>query len=153
MELSLQMAQTVPTELMELTPLMELSQQIAQMAPMEPILVIAQMELNQLMAPMAPMVLTDQTAQTEPRMAPIQLMEQTPLTPLMAQSPQMVLTQPTLLMDLLNGMAHKLHLKILLVIILAIVPAANPLHQNKQTRLSNQHLKMLSKVSMISITL
>jgi len=48
-----------------------------------------------------------------PQMEPIQQMEPTPLTPLMAPSPQMVLTQPTLAMDLLNGMAHKLHLKIL----------------------------------------
>jgi len=55
-----------------------------------------------------------------PQMEPIQQMEPTPLTPLMAPSPQMVPTQPTLPMDLLNGMVHKLHLK--------IVPAAKLLN-------------------------
>lgn len=99
------------------------------MALMDQILVTIQMVLNLQMEQTAPMVLTDQTAQMAPRMVLMVLIAPTAVTLWMVQSLQMVLT---LVMAQLNGMAHKLFLRIIpiILIILLIVAAVRPLNNN-----------------------
>jgi len=95
------------------------------------ILPIRQMEPSHLIPQTVPMVLMELTPLMEPSllMAQIQQLEPTPLTPLMAQSQQMV---PTAVV-LINGMAHKLPLRILQLIqpvIIVVTATAVRHHQN-----------------------
>ena len=142
MEPSHLIPQTVPMVLMELTPLMEPNQQIAQMEPME---LTLQMEPNQQIALMEPMELT---LLMEPSllMALIQQMEPTPLTPQMAQSLQIV---PTAVV-LINGMAHKLLLRILQLILPVIILITAAVRVSLMV-LNNQ--RMHPKASLITLTL
>lgn len=95
---------------------------------MDQILVTIRMVLNLQMEQTAPMVLTDQTAQMAPRMVLMVLKVPTAVTLRMVQSLQMVLT---LVMAQLNGMAHKLFLRIIpIILIILIVVAVRPLNNN-----------------------
>ena len=120
---------TPPMELMELiqpTQPMEQNPRMVLTGPMEPMEQTVLMEPNHLMAPM---VLTDQTAQMEQRMEPMVQMALTAVTPLMVLNPQ---TQLTLAMVLLNGMAHKLLLRIIPIILIILLAAVvvRPLNNN-----------------------
>jgi hypothetical protein len=115
---------------------------IAQIPPIPP------MEPSHLIPQTVPMVLMELTPLMEPSllMAQIQQMEPTPLTPQMAQSLQIV---PTAVV-LINGMAHKLFLRIQQLILPVIILITAAVRVSLMV-LNNQ--RMHPKASLISLTL